>query len=1260
MLSISSIGSSGGASKYYSKEDYHKGGGEKGGGGEAGMSDKDAVLDYYTKQESEGEYTPLEWFGKGAEHLGLEGKVNPEDLEMVLERVNPDPEGEALSPKEELLRKRANGDDISEEYERGIEDDADTSYGIDPDYHEHEENGPTKPEVAEGPGKGQEAPSSAEGPTIAGDALQPAGGQEMPHGEANGPSPEPGAKVAPEAAANRAISDRADGQDIDHENIAAAVESSTSNWAKMSRQERVDAIRNLNATVKTADGEIRQPRHGWDLTFSAPKSVSIMALGPNADKRLLEAHHEAVEYALNYAQDNFSTYRQRDGEGHVDTKLAGNLLAATTQHALSRAADKQLHTHALVANAVRDDDGKWHALDNSLIFQYKQLLGGIYQAHLRQLTQGLGYNVRDGKDLSFEIAGVSQKAMDAQSTRSQQINEHLQAMEEAHGGPLTREQIEHAKKLDRPDKVTLTLNQIYQRWQDIEKAVGFDSKALVEQAKNTLKGIDISLRDNTPIATAFDKITEFMRADKKLVINDLNDSVRFGTAQVFEKTTVATPHDVILAAMKATGGKFSAEQILSSPAWKEAGFLEASRRGVIGGITTKDALGTEKAIVKAVKGELNTVRAFSPEVVERALSPEQLQKIGITHQLTEGQYNAAFNILSSPHGVVAIQGTAGAGKTTSFAAVQSTFRTLEAVKAVAQVTSAQLDTKLVAVFEQQSKKLAFDREMARQNGIKGTAPTHTARTELEAKGIETTTLTALMDSYRRAKDNTGNRAKFSELKASYAGATLLVDETSMLGNKGMLELLTMKKDLGIQRLVLSGDKMQIASMKAGAAFELIQTMVKETVTKMKEVVRQKNPTIREGVELFAEGKGTAALKKVSAYIHETGKGANMSYADINKGLAEAGHQKWLESGKTAVVITATNELRGLMNGYMRQTYKTEGKIVGPEHEQNTFVSKSVDVWDRKNARSYDKADIIVFHNDVMTFKRDQVVRVVDMNFQGRNNYLIVQDEKTHQEAVLRLEKLTRGKDEVRFDVYKERANTYQAGDLILFNKNDKRAGIQAKQTYEVQQVRPDGLVLQKPGDNNTITMPAQSHLLRFTNYAYAKTIDLAQGISAERVVAIFNTQIQGDFINASRAYIANSRPVKSLAVVVDSTKNFMKKVGEHSGLNKIAMDHLGNHLDEQIRVDTFHERQKASFEDLQSKKAKKKDPIEQKIVDAEKAKTDQEQGVIGKGKDNLNPLDGKKDRGYKTDTTLTKGEKMPVLVQEEPKIIKVQVKVKTI
>lgn len=107
-----------------------------------------------------------------------------------------------------------------------------------------------------------------------------------------------------------------------------------------------------------ADGR----RGGTDLTFSAPKSVSMQAL-IGGDTRLIDAHERAVSRALAHAE-TMATCRVTEA-GVTRPEATGNLVVASFRHDLSRATDPQLHTHAVVVNATQRDDGQWRAVIRS-------------------------------------------------------------------------------------------------------------------------------------------------------------------------------------------------------------------------------------------------------------------------------------------------------------------------------------------------------------------------------------------------------------------------------------------------------------------------------------------------------------------------------------------------------------------------------------------------------------------------------------------------------------------------------------------------------------------------------------------------------------------------------------------------------------------------------------------------------------------------------------------------------------------------------
>lgn len=87
-------------------------------------------------------------------------------------------------------------------------------------------------------------------------------------------------------------------------------------------------------------------RPGYDLTFSAPKSVSMMAM-LGGDKRLIDAHNQAVDFAVRQVEALASTRVMTDGQS--ETVLTGNLVMALFNHDTSRDQEPQLHTHAVVS-----------------------------------------------------------------------------------------------------------------------------------------------------------------------------------------------------------------------------------------------------------------------------------------------------------------------------------------------------------------------------------------------------------------------------------------------------------------------------------------------------------------------------------------------------------------------------------------------------------------------------------------------------------------------------------------------------------------------------------------------------------------------------------------------------------------------------------------------------------------------------------------------------------------------------------------------
>lgn len=162
---------------------------------------------------------------------------------------------------------------------------------------------------------------------------------------------------------------------------------------------------------------------GFDLTFSAPKSVSLLwgIGGADAAAEVKAAHREAVGAALTYMQREACWTRR--GAGGAEFVKGEGYLAAAYPHRSSRNGDSQLHTHVLVANATKAD-GRWTRLYHPAIYDHATTASYIYKAHLRDaLARRLGVEWQSTRKGIAEVEGFADEHLRAFSTRRAEILE---------------------------------------------------------------------------------------------------------------------------------------------------------------------------------------------------------------------------------------------------------------------------------------------------------------------------------------------------------------------------------------------------------------------------------------------------------------------------------------------------------------------------------------------------------------------------------------------------------------------------------------------------------------------------------------------------------------------------------------------------------------------------------------------------------------------------------------------------------------------
>jgi conjugative relaxase-like TrwC/TraI family protein len=199
-------------------------------------------------------------------------------------------------------------------------------------------------------------------------------------------------------------------------------------------------VRERTITVRTLDIETgnwreqqkpHRPVSGYDLVFSCPKSVSLLhALTDDERVRreISEAHEGSWQAALAYLEREACVVRR--GKGGKVREHGLGFVATAFRHRTSRAQDPHLHTHVIVANMARAEDGKWLALDGEAILKlYRLAAGYLYEAQLRhELTQRLGVSWTEPAKGMAELERVPEEAIRAFSSRRRSLVEYMEAL----------------------------------------------------------------------------------------------------------------------------------------------------------------------------------------------------------------------------------------------------------------------------------------------------------------------------------------------------------------------------------------------------------------------------------------------------------------------------------------------------------------------------------------------------------------------------------------------------------------------------------------------------------------------------------------------------------------------------------------------------------------------------------------------------------------------------------------------------------------
>ncbi|KDE96718.1 ATPase AAA [Mycolicibacterium aromaticivorans JS19b1 = JCM 16368] len=603
--------------------------------------------------------------------------------------------------------------------------------------------------------------------------------------------------------------------------------------------------------------------HGFDLTFCAPKSVSLVRVFGDdvVDKAVSAAHQTAIGEALEYLAAHAGYTRVHNSvTGEKDLQKLPGLVAAAYQHETSRAGDPHLHTHVLVPNRQARADGRLVSIDGTSLFHEARAAGIIYQATLRyelhRLT-GIEWGPVDARTGMAEIAGIDPKTIAAWSQRSTQLREwaasNLTLVDDAKG--LSQAQLAAAQKATRPRKPeSLSWAELRAQWRAdtrglaVSRAAQREARAAREQAARTAAaraarrgGVAVDRRAVAAMAAHADKagltradLVEVIGAQLPLLVEDSAGAAGAATSGA------GMPRQLIETAVDAVGMRLSGPRL-------------AHHRE-----------GTERFTVDAILAEERRVFDLVDTTAMQAMAWVRPEHTAAALGLSDQQHQVVTAIASTPQLVVPLSAPAGAGKTTSMRALRT---------------------------------IVERRQTARMIVI---APTGKAVDVAVAEGVATEGYT-MHSALARVADG---RLQFGPFDV------VVVDEAGMVGTDHWRQLLTATTTAGT-KTVLVGDAHQLEPVKArGGMFAQLCDEL-PWAQRLSEVWRLRDPAERAASLAVRDG-GPAPVRRAVDWYRDHQRlacGDQLTMAAD----ALAAHQADLAAGKDALLLADTVEMTDALN-----------------------------------------------------------------------------------------------------------------------------------------------------------------------------------------------------------------------------------------------------------------------------------------------------------------------------------------------------------
>jgi conjugative relaxase-like TrwC/TraI family protein len=550
-------------------------------------------------------------------------------------------------------------------------------------------------------------------------------------------------------------------------------------------------------------------------------------------------------------------------------------------------------------------------------------------------------------------------------------------------------------------------------------------------------------------------------------------AVTYARDHLFERSAVLDRRDLLEAALNRGMGETTYAHVRQ----------EFSQRAARGEFRTVDHAGAGQQYTTAAMLRMEReIVARMQEGNQRGMSDPMLvsPQIRITTEdrhpeLNASQRQAVDQVFLSRETMVGLDGVAGAGKTTTLAVI---------------------------------------REGAEAQGYKveGFAPTSRAAQKLADAGMETSTLQKHLA--RGQQPDTGERRLY------------VLDESSLAPTKQMHEFVNRLHPN--DRVLLVGDRRQHEAVEAGRPFAQLQDAGMKTV-KLEEIVRQKDPELKQVVEQLARGEVREAVQGLERHgrVHEI-SGREERIAAIAK--------EYAKSPEGTLVVSPDNRSRVEINERIHAEMQERGSVRKDEHRIQTLVPRQdLTGPERTWAARYEFNDVVRYAraSKETGIERGEYARVKSVDA-DKNLLTVVRTDGSELTYDPRRQQ--------GVSVYREEPRSFAVGDRVQFTAPANDLKVANRELGTVEAIGQDGQMRLKMDGGRDVQLDPREH--PHLDHGYAVTSHSSQGQTAERVLIHVDTELAAkDLLNSRMAYVAVSRGAEDAQVYTNDRAKLPEALG---------------------------------------------------------------------------------------------------------------------